>query len=543
MSMQRSRVASGLGLLVAWVALGGRAVQAQSPVVPAPSGAEAAAVLEVSGFQVSGNTLLSSETLQQVLASFKGRRTLAELQAAARAVQRRYTTEGYGGVVAYLPPQGGVSGQVHIAVLEGQVASVTVRGQAAFDEATIRASLPALQVGTTPNLRQIDLQMQIANENPARQTRVLLKPGVRAGETAAEVNLAEGPLQGGVLGLNDTGSGRAGVYRATLSWRHANFSGADDVLSVQYQTSPTHLRQVTVLSASHRLPLYRQFSVLDVFMVHSNVDGGSTATAAGELRFNGSGRTAGLRLTRLLPRWGEADQRLSVGLEHREYLNHCEIVGLPEGACGAAGESVLVQPLTLDYSLQQGGSGVHSAGLTLSVAHNLRGGGRHGDAAHFAAVRPGATPRYTTWRLALSGGMALADTWQIQARLVAQHSEQALVSGEQFGLSGASTVRGYGEREVTGDSGAVAGLEVLGPPLLGGMLRLLGFTEAGQVRNRLGTPCLGAWSPCTLVSWGLGGRWQSSPWQAGFYVAEALRDGAQTRRHHARVHFTLQYAL
>ena len=86
------------------------------------------------------------------------------LQAAARAVQRRYTTEGYGGVVAYLPPQGGVSGQVHIAVLEGQVASVTVRGQAAFDEASIRASLPALQVGTTPNLRQIDLLMDSVRE-------------------------------------------------------------------------------------------------------------------------------------------------------------------------------------------------------------------------------------------------------------------------------------------------------------------------------------------------------------------------------------------
>lgn len=37
--------------------------------------------------------------------------------------------------------------------------------------------------------------MQIANENPARQTRILLKPGTRQGETGAEVTVAEGPLQ------------------------------------------------------------------------------------------------------------------------------------------------------------------------------------------------------------------------------------------------------------------------------------------------------------------------------------------------------------
>ena len=41
----------------------------------------------------------------------------------------------------------------------------------------LRASVPDLQVGTTPRLRVIDAQMQIANENPARTIGLLLGPG------------------------------------------------------------------------------------------------------------------------------------------------------------------------------------------------------------------------------------------------------------------------------------------------------------------------------------------------------------------------------
>lgn len=540
------------GLLTAWIAASGVTAQAQTSVpeteMAVPSAATEAAV-DVTGFELRGNTLLPSEVLLGTLEAFKGRGTLARLQAAARAVQRRYAAEGYGGVVAFLPPQSGSGGLIRIEVVEGRLASIRVKGAAAFDEAGILASLPSLQAGTTPNLREIDLQMQVANENPARQTRVLLRPGARQGETDAEVTVVEGPMQRVTLGLDNTGSGRTGDYRASLGWRHASVSGRDDVLSVQYQTSPTHPRQVTILSAGYRLPLYRHLTVLDLFTAYSNVDGGSTATSAGDLSFNGSGRIAGMRATRLLPRWGEADQRLSIGLDQREYRNHCEIAGLPAGACGPAGESVTVQPLTLDYSIQKGAREVDSAGLTLSLARNLRLGGRYGDAEHFAAARPGATPGYTLWRLAFSGSMAVADTWQLVTRLTAQHSAQALVPGEQFGIAGASTVRGYNEREVVGDSGAVATLEVVGPPLLGdvlkpsGVLRLFGFADAGQVRNRLDTACLGTWARCSLASWGLGGRLQWSPWQAHLYVAEALRDAAQTRSHDLRVHFSLQYAL
>jgi hemolysin activation/secretion protein len=63
-----------------------------------------------------------------------------------------------------------------------------------------------------------------------------------------------------------------------------------------------------------------------------------------------------------------------------------------------------------------------------------------------------------------------------------QYSADALISGEQLGLGGASNVRGTSERPIAGDRGLFTSLEVSTPEMLPG-LRLLGFVDAGWLRN------------------------------------------------------------
>jgi hemolysin activation/secretion protein len=506
-----------------------------------------AATVQASVFEVTGNTLLGREAVDKVLEPFKGRRTLAELNAAAQALQRLYVTEGYGGVVAYVPPQTRTDGVVTIAVLEGKVAAITVRGARVFDDASIKASLPDLVVGATPRMRGIDAQMQIANENPARRLRVLLKPGQRAGEIEAEVTVQEAALRQVTASLDDTGNTRTGEYRASIGWTHANLSGNDDVLSVQYQTSPTKPSQVTVVSAGYRLPLYRALTIVDAFLAYSDVDGGSVATAAGDLRFNGNGRIAGVRGTWILPRAGEADQRVAVGLDMREYRNTCGIGGQPNGACGTAGESVSVQPLSLEYTAQR--SGDPGFGLSVSLHSNLNFGGRYSDAANFAAVRPAAVPRYTALRYSAFGQMAVAESWELRLRVAGQFTDDALVPGEQFGIGGASSVRGYDEREVLGDTGLLASLELTGPQMMDATraddpkLRLFAFADAGRVQNQAGAPCLGVATRCTLAAWGVGARFEWGKLQARLALAQPLRDAVRTRKNDGRVHFAVVYTF
>jgi len=510
-------------------------------------GAAAPTRVPVKAFKVEGNTLLPQARLDAALARHLGERSVDELKQAAAEVQALYARAGYGGVVAVLPPQPLDQGIVTIAVTEGRLAQVAIAGHRQFSEDNIRASLPGLATGATPNLKLLDQHIQIANENPAKQVQVVLEPGQRPGQTRAHVTVTEQPVRTVALALDNSGNDTTGRWRASAAWQHANVAGRDHVWSVQATVSPDKPEAVRVLSTAYRVPLYRQRLVLDAYAAYSDIDGGSTATVAGDLRFTGQGRLFGVRAGRYLPRLGEIDHRVSLGLDHRDYINSCAVAGLPPGACGPAGESVSVQPLWMEYTARK--PLPVPVGVTVSLHHNLQLGGGHARAERFEAVRTGSKPRYTLLRAALSASLPVGAAWRIDGRVHAQFTGDALVPSEQFGIGGAASVRGYEERELAGDRGVAGSIELVGPnvaPAVGlanGELRPLVFVDGGRVRNRLGTPCLEVRDACSIRSAGAGARLSAGRWSAQLFVAQAHETAARTERNDTRAHVALAYSF
>lgn len=506
--------------------------------LPAQAQTAATDQVQVRSFQVQGNTLLDADAVQAALAPYTGARDLADLQKAAQAVQALYGQAGWAAVLVYLPPQPVADGVVTLNVVEGKLGRVLVQGNQRLSAERVRAALPSLVEGGTPRVRRIDAELQIANENPGRSMAVLLGPGTAPGEVQATVKVDEQPVHRFSASLDNSGNDRTGQYRLALGWQHADLTGHDDQFSLTLQTSPTEPSMVRVASAGYRWPLPGLRAAVDLFAAYSNVDGGTQKIGSGnqtaDLSFAGAGRIAGARMVWYLPRLGEFDQRLTTGLETRAYLNDCSVAGLPGGACGAAGESVAVQPLTLEYAAQQGGAAPML--FTLGVSQNLALGGKHGAQADFDAVRPGAPRRYTVLRVGAQASMPVLEDLRIAGRLSLQHSGDALVSGEQFGLGGAQSVRGYEERELSGDSGWQLSLELISPRL--GVqalpattdLRLLAFADAGEVRNQGGLACRSGSSRCKAASVGVGLRLGWGPVQLRADVARALHDasGAST---------------
>ena len=517
------------------------------PLLAASPGAQAQATaneqVQVRSFQVQGNTLLDAAAVQAALAPHTGARTLADLQKAAQAVQALYVQAGWAAVVVYLPPQPVADGVVTLNVVEGKVGQVLVQGNQRLSAARVRAALPSLVQGATPRVRRIDAELQIANENPGRSMAVLLGPGAAPGEVQATVKVDEQPVHRFSASLDNSGNSRTGELRLGLGWQHADLTGHDDALSVNLQTSPTEPSMVRVASLGYRWPLPGLRAAVDLFAAYSNVDGGTQTIAAGDLSFAGAGRILGARTVWYLPRLGEFDQRLTTGLESRAYLNDCSVAGLPAGACGAAGESVSVQPLSLEWAAQQGGSTPML--FTVGVTHNLALGGKHGDQADFDAVRPGAPRRYTVWRGGAQGSMPVLEDARVAARLSLQHSGDALVSGEQFGLGGALSVRGYEERELSGDSGWQLSVELLSPRLgadwlpASADLRLLAFADAGEVHNQDGLACRAGSATCRASSVGVGLRLGWGPVQLRADVARAMQNAITTERGDWRAHVAI----
>jgi hemolysin activation/secretion protein len=501
--------------------------------------------VRVDQFIVTGNTLLPQEALDAALARFKGERTLVELQAAAGAVQALYRDAGYGGVVAYVPPQQGAPGQATIVVLEGRVSRVYITGNTQFSDANIRRAVPQLREGETPQVRRIDEQIQFANENPSRQISLALEPGPQQGDVEARVTVNELPAGRWSLLLDNTGNESTGRLRASIGYQNAALWGLDHQLSTQVQFAPDEINAVAIVSAAYRVPFYGAGTTVDIFAAYSDVEGGTATTPAGPLQFSGEGHVLGLRLSKPLVRMGEISHRLSAGLDRRVYLNDCSIEGLPPGACGPAGASVAVHPLSIDYQWSLGGL----YGFNLGYSHNLDLGGRHADASDYEAVRPGSTVHFDLFRWAASATVPLPRSWLLQARASGQWSDDALVPGEQYGIAGANAVRGYEEREITGDRGVAATVELSTPNLLASKddpttaLRLLGFTDAGKAYNRLDTPCRAGQSSCLLTSVGIGARLSYGPLQLRLDVAHALKDAISSARNDTRVHFLAIYSF
>ncbi|GMV48246.1 MAG: hypothetical protein AMXMBFR66_36440 [Pseudomonadota bacterium] len=503
------------------------------------------AVVDVERVVVEGATLIAPQALLAGVPLPRGPTPIASLQHLAERVQSRYAEAGYGGVVAYLPPQPVTGGIVRIVVVEGKLTAIAVRGAEGAAADAARAALPDLTIGGTPLLRRLDRELQLANENPARQLQLLLAPGDRTGDIAAELTVRQrDPLQF-VLSADNTGNEQTGRWRLGAAVQHADVSGVGDVASLLLQTSPDHASSVAVASAAYRRPLPGALTMLEAYAAYSDVDAGSSATAAGDLRLSGRGLLTGLRATRFLPLGGALDQRVALALDRRAYRNRCEIAGLPAAACGGAAGDVTVMPLTLEYSLRS--PQAFGWAVTALWSHNLGAGGQGADAASFEAARAGAKRAFDVLHGAVSAQDVLGEDWRLHARASLQWTADALVSGEQFGLGGVASVRGYRERELAGDRGVAATVEIAAPELLPrpgkASLRLFGFADGGVVSNRLGAPCRLDQTRCTLAGVGLGLAFEGAGMHLRLAVARALRDGAQTARGDMRVHAAAQYAF
>lgn len=525
-------------LLGACVALAAVTASAQG-VSGAPAPAQKLSVVAVT---VEGNTLLPQGVLDGITAGLPGAdRSMADLTKAATRIQDAYRSAGYGGVVAFVPEQDVSAGQVVIRVVEGKLAAVRIKGNQHFSAANVRAGLPGLREGTTPLVRMIDRDIQLSNENPAKQVRVTLAAGSKPGEIDADVDVIDrAPIQL-LAGFNNTGNDATGKTRLSLGVQNSNVMGLDHVATLQVQTSPGHTGQVRVFSAGYRVPFYARAASVDAFYAYSSVANGVTATPAGPLTFVGQGTVIGLRGNLNLERIGEYDHRATAGLDWRNYKNDCAVGSFGSAGCGSAGVSVIVLPVSLGYTGQKQGA-AWSWGVSGTLVANVGGSA----ATTFDAARPGARKNYTVARFSAFGEMPVAGGFALSGRLDSQYSTDALVPGEKFGLGGASSARGYLDRELAGDYGLIARLELLGPNLGtdSARARPQAFMDHGRVANHNGMPCRGTTeASCTLRGVGAGVRLNfGKNVSAALDVARALNNGVTTVSGDVRAHLSITVA-
>ena len=84
--------------------------------------------------------------------------------------------------------------------------------------------------------------------------------------------------------------------------------------------------------------------------------------------------------------------------------------------------------------------------------------------------------------------------WTLRVAANAQTTRNALVAGEQFGVGGANSVRGFNERAYSNDKGHQATVELITPDVAGklgfngGRLKFLAFYDTGNLSRNFIEP-------------------------------------------------------
>ena len=424
----------------------------------------------IRGFDVMGDNPLPAGETARILAPFlRADASIAVLQQATAALENALKARGFGLHRVVLPAQE-VSDSVRLTIVKFTIGKVTVEGIQRYDQSNIRASVPELVEGQAPNIKTLAVQTAIANESQGKQLQITLKESEVADQIDAKLTVAEAQPWNFATSLANTGTRANGRDRLTLSGSHSNVFGLDHQFTGAYTTSIERTGDVRQMGFNYRVPMYRQGAVLGASYTRSTVVGDF-----GALKSTGAGQTMGVNYSLYLPPDGGYRSYVTLGLDDKRF-DITEISGVPIPGQQARRS----RPITLGYTAQVQ-TNTAAWGYNTDLAFNMSGGSGNSLAAYQSEDARITRTRFTVLRANANYLSTLGDwLWSVRGQL--QYSPDALISGEQLGLGGATSVRGTSERPISGDRGLFTSLELSTPELQPG-LRLVGFVDAGWLRN------------------------------------------------------------
>jgi hemolysin activation/secretion protein len=256
---------------------------------------------------------------------------------------------------------------------------------------------------------------------------------------------------------------------AGFNWGDA--FGLGHQLNYQFTASPD-VEKMVAHSGSYVVPLPWRHT-LTVF--------GSHAKSQPDIplfNLEGVSWQVGLRYRVPLTSWHEVEHGFTAGLDFKRSDNN-----LAFGGVSVFSQSVDVAQLVFGYDASLVDRlGSTSLGLTVFLSPGGIGG--LNDDSDYTSARADAEARYAYARLTLERTTKLPAAFAWVVRGEAQIASTNLLGSEQLGFGGASSLRGYDEREANGDAGFILVNELRGPSFsvikgLSDQLTPLVFVDAG----------------------------------------------------------------
>ncbi len=450
----------------------------------------------VSSFDVTGDNPIADKA-QKVLQSYLGEHYgLDGLSAAADALEQEIIKQGYSFHRVSLPPQQLSSGTVELNVIHFTIGAINISGNKFFNERNIRSSLPELSVGSTPNTRELSRSLKLANNHASKNMVLKFKEGDEGDTIDANLTVNDRNPQLFFLTLDNTGSKDTREFRSTLGYQNGNLFNRDHTITATLTVAPEDPDSTNQFGLSYHIPLYSHGANLDFIFSDSEVNSGEVG---GGVAVTGKGSVFGFTYSRPMLTDTNFNHQWSVGFQNKLFENEIDINGNVSNA------DVGSFPLELGYGFTYTAKSSSISG-DFFYDLNIDSGSNNSDE-DYELLRTGTKNDWTAIRYNLAYDLIFSKDWLLHAGLSGQSSSDLLISGEQFGVGGSSTLRGFEERSVIGDSGYQTSFEIWTPAFAN--MRYLVFIDQAKVKfNDSGD--------YDLSSYGVGLRWS---WKEQLSVA------------------------
>jgi len=416
-----------------------------APGRPAQAPAEAGRCIDIAHISIEGAHLMNEARQREIAAPFEGRcLETTQLNELLKAFTQYYLDRGYITTRAYLPEQDLSGGELKILIIEGRLQKIE-RGENAPSEREIRMSLPGGEGGLL-NLRPLEQMLDQLGRLPSRQARIDIVPGTETGQSNIKLEGEAQKSWRASLARDNSGQKSTGrqQWRASIHW-DSPLGLADQLILAGGRDAETQKwRRSDSQSLYYNVP-YGWWTFSYAYSRNYYQAENEAPGLGFSFKTDGTSNTHHLRAERILHRDAVSKTGASAGLSHMRSRNYLE------------GELLEVSSQHLS-ELQVG---VNHGRRIGSAFVNLDFGWQRGIGMLDAQGRGhphGSEPdaHYDKYTLAISylHPFTLKEQpFSFESLAYGQHTRDALFSLQRFGLGGLSSVRGFDEQLITGNSG------------------------------------------------------------------------------------------
>lgn len=448
----------------------------------------------VNAISLQGNSQYSDKRLRSLFAKQLGTRmSLQQLRSIATSIQTFYKNHGFLLTRVIIPEQHFADGRpVKMVVLEGRLAAIRVKHAKRYHVGRVRRIMhnAGLRLGHPFKFSDLRRAVAVLNHQAGIRVTTKLQAGKRRGYTVLVVDVHPQPLFAGSIELNDFGSRDTGLYRVMSTLSMADATGLGDRLNVlglySFGQGDAYYARL-----GYRVPVNTHGTSVKGFVSGGNIHVGRQLQ---QLNIRGRSLSFGL---------GVVQEQVLSAQSALSYHGFLQATDLRQKILGTVVSRDKVRKVRIGAVFTHQGLYSRSrVGLNLDEGLGPILGAMANNSPE--SSRAGADNRFTKVTIDMVRVQRLLPRLLLIPSLSGQYSFSPLVTGEQYTIGGAYSIRGQAPSVYSGDSGYTASVQMRYDILRSGALQAIGEFSHGRVFLR--STSIGAASSHQLSGFDVGLR-------------------------------------